>query len=67
MDEIFKISLRAARVNAGLTVVKASKALGVCKERVIKWEKKPELVNPAYQKKISDAYKIPIERIFFGF
>lgn len=35
-----QITLRAARVNAGLTIIQAAKAIGVGKDRIIKWEKK---------------------------
>lgn len=59
-----QITLRAARVNAGLTIIQAAKAIGVGKDRIIKWEKNSGLVNPIYQKKISKAYKIPIDCIF---
>ncbi|MGN0956677.1 helix-turn-helix domain-containing protein [Megasphaera sp.] len=34
-----QITLRAARVNAGLTIIQAAKAIGVGKDRIIKWEK----------------------------
>ncbi len=61
-----QISLKAARVNAGLTIIEAAKAIGVGKDRLMKWEKESGLVNPIYQKKISKAYKIPIDCIFFG-
>lgn len=61
-----QITLRAARVNAGLTIIQAAKAIGVGKDRIIKWEKNSGLVNPIYQKKIAKAYKIPIDCIFFG-
>ncbi|MCI6408022.1 MAG: helix-turn-helix transcriptional regulator [Veillonella caviae] len=61
-----QISLKAARVNAELTLIEAAKIIGIGKDRLLKWEKNPALVNPIYQKKISDAYKIPIDLIFFG-
>lgn len=34
-----KISLRAARINANLTLIEAAKKLGVNKSTLIKWEK----------------------------
>ncbi len=61
-----QISLKAARVNAGLTLVDAAKAMGISKEKLIKWERNSGLVNPINQKVISDTYKIPIDCIFFG-
>ena len=62
---MFQISLKAARVNAGLAIAEASKVLGICKERVIKYERTPDIVNPIYQKKISEVYKCPIDCIKF--
>lgn len=62
----FQISLKAARVNANLTIVQASKKLGISKCTLIKWEKNSGLVNPILQDRISKAYNIPIEYIFFG-
>ncbi len=63
--EKVQISLKAARVNAGLTIMEAAKAIGIGKDTIIKWEKHPEYVNPLYQAKISRAYKIPIDCIYF--
>lgn len=62
----FKMSLKAARVNAGLNLVPAAQAIGVCKEKLIKWERNSGLVPPVWQKKISEVYKVPIDVIFFG-
>lgn len=63
---MFKISLKAARVNANLTLIAAAHALGIGKDRLIKWEKRSGLVPPIWQKKISTVYKIPVDMIFFG-
>ena len=61
-----KISLKAARVNAGLTILKAAKELEIGKDTLIKWEKNSGLVNPIWQNRISKVYKMPIDYIFFG-
>ena len=61
-----QISLKAASVNANLTIIEASRLIGVGKDRLLKWEKAPHLVNALYQKKISETYEIPIDYIFFG-
>ena len=61
-----KISLKAARVNAELTILKAAKALGIGKDTLIKWEKNSGLVNPIWQNRISKVYNMPIDYIFFG-
>lgn len=61
-----KISLRAARVNANLTIREAAKKLGIGKDTLMKWEKAPDRVQPRYQKVISEVYQMPIDDIFFG-
>lgn len=66
MIPFIKISLKAARVNADLTILKAAKALGIGKDTLIKWEKNPALVNTIWQRKFSEVYGIPIDCIFFG-
>ena len=62
----FRITLKAARVNAGFRIIDAAKLIGIGKDTRIKWEKKSRLVTPIMQEKISTIYKIPIEYIFFG-
>nr|DAT22515.1 MAG TPA: Helix-turn-helix XRE-family like protein [Caudoviricetes sp.] len=61
-----QISLKAARINAGLTLVDAAKKIGIGKDTLLKWERRPELVNPLFQSRISEAYDFPIDYIFFG-
>lgn len=34
-----KITLKAARVNAGLTIKEAAKLIGICETTLIRWEK----------------------------
>lgn len=62
---MLKISIRAARVNAGLTQVEAADLLDVSEGTLVKWESRPELI-PAYkQRAISETYQIPIENLIF--
>lgn len=61
-----RISLRAARVNANLTIMEAAKKMDIGKDRLLKWEANPELVNGLYQKKFSEVYGLPVDIIFFG-
>ncbi len=62
----FQITLKAARINAGLSLLKAAEKIGVGKDTLSKWEKNSGLVNPIKHQAISNAYKIPINVIFFG-
>ncbi|TLG71407.1 helix-turn-helix transcriptional regulator [Culicoidibacter larvae] len=64
-ETALKISLKAARVNAGLTLVEASKALGVAIGTLVKWESNSGLVTPIKQRAISELYSIPVNNIFF--
>ena len=64
MSEL-KISLSAARVNAGLTLEEACKLLKVSKNTLIKWEK--GLSCPTWDKVqlIGEVYKFPTDHIIF--
>lgn len=61
-----QISLKAARVNAGLTLLDAAKKIGIGKDSLIKWERNSGHVSPIWQSKISETYNLPIDNIFFG-
>lgn len=60
-----KISLKAARVNANLTLIEAATMLGIGKDTLIKWEREPWNISALYQKRISEVYSIPIDMINF--
>ena len=63
--ETIKITLSAARVNAGLTLEQACKKLNVSKNTLIKWEK--GLSFPKWDKvqMISEVYNFPSDHIIF--
>lgn len=60
-----KITLKAARVNAGFTLKEAAKLLGICETTLIRWEKNPSIVQSGYHKIISEVYKYPSDFIIF--
>ena len=62
-----KISLRAARINANLTLIEAAKKLGVNKSTLLSWEKHSGNVTAINQARLSNLYNIPVDNIFFGF
>ena len=66
LEKKFQISLKAARVNANLTILKAAKAIGIGKDTLIKWEKKPSAIPTIWLSKISEVYGISLDCIFFG-
>ncbi|WP_311376167.1 helix-turn-helix domain-containing protein [Anaerococcus lactolyticus] len=61
----FKISLKAARVNAGLTILEACEKLGISKDTMIRWEREPWLISAINMDKISKVYNISIDNINF--
>lgn len=60
-----QITLKAARVNAGMTIKEACNKLGISHSTLCKWEKNPGLINPIWQKQIGLAYGIDPDYIFF--
>lgn len=60
-----KITLKAARVNAGLTQQEAAKKLGISYQTLSRYEGESGNVRQEMLKKMSELYKIPIEFIFF--
>lgn len=59
-----KISLEAARVNAGLTQEQAASKLGVSRGTVINWEKGKVAPRIPEMDRISKLYGIPVDFIF---
>lgn len=66
MEEMQKISLRAARVNANLTLKEASQLIGVDESTLVRWEKHPGTVKSKYHNSIEKAYNFPISLINFN-
>ena len=62
--EQFKISLAAARVNAGLTQEDVAKIMHVGKQTILNWEKGKIIPNVAQVEMMSRIYKCPVENIF---
>lgn len=64
MEDAFKISLRAARVNAGMTLVDAAKALGRTRQTVSSWETGKTEPKASDLQNLCDLYGVPVEHIF---
>lgn len=63
-NETLKISLAAARVNAGLTQEDVAKEFKVSKQTIINWEKGKIEPSLFILKALSERYQIPIDNIF---
>lgn len=64
-EKPFRITLKAARVNAGLTQVEAAEALGISAATYQYWEKDPSQIRAKYQNLIEDAFGLAVENIIF--
>lgn len=60
------ITLKAARVNAGLTIRQAASMFGVHHQTLSQYEKNSENVPYSFIKKIPEIYKLDKDDIFFG-
>ncbi|WP_286154362.1 helix-turn-helix domain-containing protein [Thomasclavelia cocleata] len=60
-----KITLKAARVNAGLTIKEAAKLIGICETTLIRWEKNPSIIQQKYREIITEVYNFPSDLIIF--
>ena len=63
MDEL-RISLAAARVNAGLTQSDVAEKMRVSKATIVSWEKGKVSLGVAELDYLSRLYNIPIDNIF---
>ena len=63
MEEL-KITLAAARVNAGLTQDEAAKRLGITRNTIIKWENGQTKPGTVQVIALANVYSIPVENIF---
>lgn len=62
MEQI-KLTLRAARINAGLRQIELAKAVGVTIGTVVNWESGKTEPKPSQLEQISQVTKIPVELI----
>lgn len=63
MYDDFTISLKAARINAELTVERASEEIGVSKQTILNWEMGKTDPSISQFKKMSDLYRIPLTHL----
>ncbi len=63
--EQFKITLAAARVNAGMTQDDVTKALNVSKTTIVNWESGKTIPATDKALALAELYRIPLELISF--
>lgn len=65
MSGSIRISLKAARVNAGLTMDDVCSQLKITKTTIFNWENGNSVPDVDMAIKLSDLYRIPLENINF--
>lgn len=65
-DVTIQMSLKAARVNAGLTSKEAAEAVGVHYQTLTKYEKDSSDISFSLLEELSNLYQVPINNIFLG-
>lgn len=63
---MFQLSLKSARVNAGMTVKQAADILGVHHQTLSKYEKDSSDISVSFLNDMSVLYQIPSDYIFLG-
>lgn len=61
---MFKISLKAARVNAGLTQSQVAKKMAKNKQTIVNWENGITIIDMANFNALCELYKVPKDSIF---
>lgn len=64
-DQI-RISLAAARVNAGLTQDDVARAMHISKQTIVNWEKAKSEPKTSQARQLSELYKMPYDAIIFA-
>lgn len=59
-----QISLKAARINAGMTQAAAAEAMGVSNITISNWENGHTLPNIQTARKIAEVYNVPLDNLF---
>lgn len=65
MTDKIQITLKAARVNAGMTQKEVASLLGISNQTVIKWEKTPGVVPGERMAQLASIYGLPVDSIIF--
>lgn len=65
MYSLLRISLKAARVNAGLTQKESSEKFGVSQNLMIRWERDPSTMPAVYVRMIPEVYGLSVDHILF--
>lgn len=65
IDNSIKLTLKAARINQGLTQKEAGKALGLSEYVIANWEHGRTFPNAIQLKKLEQIYHVPYDNLIF--
>lgn len=63
---MFQLSLKSARVNAGMTTKEVAERVGVHHQTIGKYEKDSSDISVSLLNELSDLYQVPVDYIFLG-
>ncbi|MDT2830877.1 helix-turn-helix transcriptional regulator [Vagococcus carniphilus] len=63
---MFRISLKSARVNSGMTIKESAETVGVHHQTLSKYEKDSSDISVSLLEKLCNLYQIPEDYIFLG-
>ncbi|MDB1684977.1 helix-turn-helix transcriptional regulator [Enterococcus durans] len=63
---MFQLSLKSARVNAGMTTKEVAERVGVHHQTISKYEKDSSDISVSLLNELSDLYQVPVDYIFLG-
>lgn len=61
-----QLTLKAARVNCGLTLIEAAKKFGIHRDTLWKYEQDSTRVPHTFVLQAEQVYGVPADKIFFG-
>lgn len=65
MNGVLKITLKAARINRGLTQAKAAKEIGVTVDTISNWERCKTCPDAHLIGRIEEVYKVKYDNLIF--
>lgn len=60
---MYKVTMAAARVNAGLSQAGAAELIGVGRQTILNWENGISTIDVPHFKKMCEVYKVPEQNI----
>lgn len=65
-DKVFELTMKAARINAGISKKRAAAVAGISKKKLTKYERNNGKIKLDAAANLADLYSVPLGNIFFG-